>query len=296
MLPSRNPGAQPQAPPPGSPPASRAPVPPPRSPPDEMQAGRNRAGRGPKGVYCQSVLRSQGHLTLFTFWSTGCLHRTRRTRKLTANCTWPKAGTPKLRYRKPPRVGPTVRVSGCIEAQRPIMVPVGGEGRESGPGGSLGAPTPAAHLLGPAEASAVSLSLLAQGLQAGSPWATPGFLLSPSTKGSGNGRKHRPGPVLRGHQGAGNDIPAGGHWADGPGGEGRDARRPRRPHCHPYSPKQPHRNWKERTPQAVEGLRGARRAPHMPPYPHFLGSPSCLHPRLPDTPSPRPSCQLCLCG
>lgn len=69
--------------------------------------------------------RGQGHWTLFLFWGRGCLQRTRRTRKLTANCTWPKTGTPKLRYRRPPRVGPTVRVSGCTEAQRPSMVPGG---------------------------------------------------------------------------------------------------------------------------------------------------------------------------
>lgn len=51
--------------------------------------------------------------------------------KLTANCTWPKTGTPKLRYRRPPRVGPRVRVSGCTEAQRPSMVPVAGKGGSS---------------------------------------------------------------------------------------------------------------------------------------------------------------------
>lgn len=142
MLPSRNPGTQLQAPPPGSPPAFQAPLPQSQASPQSRcrQACRNQAGRGPKGIYCRSVLRSQGHLALFTFWSIGCLHRTRRTRKLMANCKWPKAGTPKLRYRKPPRVGPMVRVSGCIEAQRPSMVPVGGRGVSQARAGSWGPP------------------------------------------------------------------------------------------------------------------------------------------------------------
>lgn len=288
MLPSRNPGTQLQAPPPGSPPAFQAPLPQSQASPQSRcrQACRNQAGRGPKGIYCRSVLRSQGHLALFTFWSIGCLHRTRRTRKLMANCKWPKAGTPKLRYRKPPRVGPMVRVSGCIEAQRPSMVPVGGRGVSQARAGSWGPPPRL-----PRSRAQRGLRCVPDPPRPGPagrlPVATPVLLPSPSTKGPGNRREHRPGPVLWGRQGAGDDIPAGRRRGDGPGGERsywvtavRAGVRggPRRPHWHPYSPKQPPRNWKERTPRAVEGLRGARRAPHVPLCPRFPGSPSCLHP------------------
>lgn len=70
--------------------------------PSQMQASpvgvhRNQAGRGSQGVYYHSVPKGQGHWTLFVFWGRGCHQRTRKTRKLTANCTWPKTGTPKLR-------------------------------------------------------------------------------------------------------------------------------------------------------------------------------------------------------
>lgn len=79
--------------------------------------------------FIASLPGSQRHWALSIFQGTGCLQRTRRTTKLTANCTWPKTGTPKLRYRRPPRVGPRVRVSGCTEAQRPSMAPAAGGGR-----------------------------------------------------------------------------------------------------------------------------------------------------------------------
>lgn len=215
-----------------------------------------------------------------------------------ANCKWPKAGTPKLRYRKPPRVGPMVRVSGCIEAQRPSMVPVGGRGVSQARAGSWGPPPRL-----PRSRAQRGLRCVPDPPRPGPagrlPVATPVLLPSPSTKGPGNRREHRPGPVLWGRQGAGDDIPAGGRRGDGPGGERsywvtavRAGVRggPRRPHWHPYSPKQPPRNWKERTPRAVEGLRGARRAPPLP------GVAQLPAPRLPDTPSPRPSCWLCVCG
>lgn len=126
--------------PPGSPPASKAaPHPLPRPPVQQAGACRNQAARGPEGVYCQSAW-GQGHWALPIFRGTGCLQRTRKTMKLTANCTWPKTGTPKPRYRRPPRVGPRVRISGCTEAQRPSMVPEAGEG-----GSSLAWPVPEHH-------------------------------------------------------------------------------------------------------------------------------------------------------
>lgn len=148
-----NPGALQPAP--SSRRLSRLSIPPsltPRSPVPPMALRRNQAGGG---VYCWSVPWDHGHHTLSVFWGRGCLQSTRRTRTLVANCTWPKTGTPKLWYRRPPTMGPRVRVKGCTEAQRPSMVPKGWGrgGGKSGSARSLGATTLATHSLDSAKAS-----------------------------------------------------------------------------------------------------------------------------------------------
>lgn len=117
---------------PGSPLASKvAPHPLPRPPPSSRQEPAETRLREVPREFIASLPGGQRHWALSIFRGTGCFQRTRRTMKLTANCTWPKTGTPKLRYRRPPRVGPRVRVSGCTEAQRPSMVPAAGKGGSS---------------------------------------------------------------------------------------------------------------------------------------------------------------------
>lgn len=123
---------------------------------------RNEAGRGPRNLLPVRA-QGQGHQTLSALWGRGCLQRTRKTRKLTANCTWPKTETPKLRYRRPPTVGPQgagQRLHGGTEAQhgpcgagvrvRPGWVPQRHRAGRPLPGCARGLPCPPAPPPGPA--------------------------------------------------------------------------------------------------------------------------------------------------
>lgn len=114
--------------PPGSPLASKVAFPPlPRPRP----AGRSLQKPGcerSQGVYCQSAW---GPTSLGSVHLPGhrLLPEDQEDGEVTANCTWPKTGTPKLRYRRPPRVGPQ---GPCQHAQgRGPAWPCGGKGRSS---------------------------------------------------------------------------------------------------------------------------------------------------------------------